>query len=133
MVVLKNPPANAGYLRDASSIPGSGRSPGEGNGNPLQYSCLENPMDRGAWWATVHGVAKSRTRLKQLSTGILKPSVFTSLMFLTQYPLRICCCRNGGLMLRGWGYWILRSPLRRELCRIVTGSLVEMARVRNKL
>ena len=45
------------------SIPGSGRSPGEGNGNPLQYSCLENPMDRGAWWATVHGVAKSRTRL----------------------------------------------------------------------
>ena len=51
---------NAG---DLGSIPGSGRSPGEGNGNPLQYSCLENPMDRGAWWATVHGVAKSRTRL----------------------------------------------------------------------
>ena len=51
---------NAG---DAGSIPGSGRSPGEGNGNPLQYSCLENPMDRGAWQATVHGVTKSRTRL----------------------------------------------------------------------
>ena len=49
---------NAG---DPGSIPGSGRSPGEGNGNPLQYSCLENPMDRGAWWATVHGVAKNRT------------------------------------------------------------------------
>ena len=47
--------------RDMSSIPGSGRSPGEGNGNPLQYSCLENPMDGGAWWATVHGVAKSQT------------------------------------------------------------------------
>ena len=46
---------------DLGSIPGSGRSPGEGNGNPLQYSCLENPMDRGAWWATVHGVPKSRT------------------------------------------------------------------------
>ena len=46
------------------SIPGLGRSPGEGNGNPLQYSCLENPMDRGAWWATVHGVAKSQTGLK---------------------------------------------------------------------
>ena len=46
---------------DPGSIPGSGRSPGEGNGNPLQYSCLENPMDRGAWWATIHGVAKSRT------------------------------------------------------------------------
>ena len=48
---------------DPGSTPGSGRSPGEGNGNPLQYSCLENPMDRGAWWATVHGVAKSCTRL----------------------------------------------------------------------
>ena len=49
---------NAG---DLGSIPGSGRSPGEGHGNPLQYSCLENPMDRGAWWATIHGVAKSWT------------------------------------------------------------------------
>ena len=48
------------------SIPGSGRSPGEGNGNPLQYSCLENPMDGGPWWATVHGVAKSWTRLSDL-------------------------------------------------------------------
>ena len=63
-LVVKNPPANAGDVRDASSIPGLGRSPGEGHGNPLQYSCLENPMDRGAWWATVHGVAKSQTRLK---------------------------------------------------------------------
>ena len=52
---VKNPPANAG---DTSSIPGSGRSPGEENGNPFQYSCLRNPMDRGAWWASVHGVAK---------------------------------------------------------------------------
>ena len=49
------------------SIPGLGRSPGVGNGNPLQFSCLEDPMDRGAWWATVHGVAKSQTQLKQLS------------------------------------------------------------------
>ena len=49
---------------DVGLIPGSGRSSGEGNGNPLQYSCLENPVDRGAWWATVHGVAKSRTRLR---------------------------------------------------------------------
>ena len=56
--VVKNPPANAG---DTDSIPGAGRSPGEGNGNPLQYSCLENPMDRGAWWATVHGVTESDT------------------------------------------------------------------------
>ena len=56
--VVKNPPANAGDARDESSIPGSGRSPGEGNGNPLQYSCLGNPMDRGACWATVHGGLK---------------------------------------------------------------------------
>ena len=61
--VVKNPPASAGDAGDLGSIPGSGRSPGEGNGNPLQYSCLGNPMDRGAWGATVHGVAKSRTRL----------------------------------------------------------------------
>ena len=53
--------ASACNVGDLGSIPGSGRSPGEGNGNPLQYSCLENPMDRGAWWATVHGVAKSQT------------------------------------------------------------------------
>ena len=53
--VVKNPPANAG---DMGLIPGLGRSPREGNGNPLQYSCLENPIDKGAWWATVHGVAK---------------------------------------------------------------------------
>ena len=64
---VKASACNAG---DLGSIPGSGRSPGEGNGNPLQYSCLENPMDRGVWWATVHGVAKSRTRLsKQLNLG----------------------------------------------------------------
>ena len=55
---VKNPPANAG---DPGSIPGSGRSSGDGNGNPLQYSCLENPMDKGAWGATVHGLAKSQT------------------------------------------------------------------------
>ena len=63
--MVKNPPANAG---DGGLIPGSGRSPGGGNDNSLHYSCLENPMDRGAWWATVHGVTKSRTHLKQLST-----------------------------------------------------------------
>ena len=61
--VVKNTPTNAGRARDSGSIPGLGRSPGTGNGNPLLYSCLENQMDRGAWWATVHGVAKSRTRL----------------------------------------------------------------------
>ena len=58
---------SARNVGDLGSIPGSGRSPGEGNGNPLQYSCLENPMDGGAWWATVHGVAKSRTRLSDFT------------------------------------------------------------------
>ena len=57
--MVKNLPVNAGEIRDASLIPGSGRFPGGGNGNPLQYSCLENPMDREAWQATVHGVTKS--------------------------------------------------------------------------
>ena len=59
--------ANEGNARDTSLIPGLERSPGEGNGNPLQYSCLENPMDRGAWRAIVHGVAKSRTRLSEFA------------------------------------------------------------------
>ena len=59
--VVKNPPDNAGDARDVGLIPGLERSYGEGNGNPLQYSCLENSMDRGAWWAIVHGVAKSQT------------------------------------------------------------------------
>ena len=67
-LVIKNPPANAGDVRDTGSILGSGRSPGGGHGNSLQYSCLENPMDRGAWWATVHRVTNSQTRLKWLST-----------------------------------------------------------------
>ena len=62
MPVIQNPPANV------DSIPGSGRSSGGGHGNPLQYSCLENLRDRGAWWATVRRVAKSWTRLKQLNT-----------------------------------------------------------------
>ena len=66
-VVVKNPPANAGVIREAGAIPGSG-SPGGGHGNPHQYSCLENPMDRGAWWATVHGVAKIQLQQKWLST-----------------------------------------------------------------
>ena len=65
---LKNPPANARHARNVVSISGLGRSPGGGQGNSLQYSCLETPMDRGAWRATVHRVTQSWTRLKQLST-----------------------------------------------------------------
>ena len=63
--MVKNSPANAG---DMGSVPGSGRSPGEGNGNPLHYSCLVNPMDRGAWQATVHVVAKDSDMTKQIAT-----------------------------------------------------------------
>ena len=64
--MIKNPPANTGHLGDTGSIPGSGRSPGEGNGNPLQYSCLENPMDKGAWRATADKIEKSQTRQKDV-------------------------------------------------------------------
>ena len=61
--MVKNLPANGGESRDVGLIPGSGRSPGEGNGNPLHYFCRENSVDKGAWWATVHGVANSWTIL----------------------------------------------------------------------
>ena len=73
-LVVENPPASAGDIRDAGSILGPGRSSGEGNGNPLQDSCLENSMDRGAWQAAiVHGVAKSQTRLSTPHTYTLHP------------------------------------------------------------
>ena len=67
VLVVRNPPARAGDIRDLCSIPGLGRSPGGGHGNPLQCSCLEHPMDRGLWRATVHWVQQSRTQLKRLS------------------------------------------------------------------
>ena len=75
---VRNPPANAGDVRDVSSIPGSGRSPGGDHVNLLRYSCLENPMDRGAWGATVQGVAQSQTQLKRLSmhAGPLRADAF---------------------------------------------------------
>ena len=63
VLVVKKLPANAGDIRNAGLIPGLGRSPGEGNSNPLQYCCVENLLDRAAWWATVHGVAKSQTQI----------------------------------------------------------------------
>ena len=68
--MVKNLPANAGDIRDSSSVPGSGRPLGGGHGNPLQYSCLENAMDRGGWQATVHRAAESDTT-ERLSSGIL--------------------------------------------------------------
>ena len=74
--------ASASNAGDLGLIPGSGRSPGEGNGNPLQYSFLGNPMDRGAWWATVHRVAKSQTRLSDFTSSLLY-------VLYVQYILRI--------------------------------------------
>ena len=70
--VVKNPPADAGDAKDTSSIPKSGRPPGVGNDNPLQYSCLENPMDREAWRDTVHGVAESQTQLSMHTCTICR-------------------------------------------------------------
>ena len=69
---VKASSCNAG---DLCSIPGSGRSPGEGNGNPLQFSCLENPMDGGVWWATVHGVTKSQTQLSDFTFTFRNPDL----------------------------------------------------------
>ena len=69
--MVKNMPANAGDIRDVGLIPGSGKSPGKGQSNPLQYWCLENPLDRGALQATVQGVAESWTQLKQLKISII--------------------------------------------------------------
>ena len=106
-LVLKNPPANVGDIRDAGSIPGLGRSPQGRHGNTLQYSCLENSMGRGTWKATVCGVAQSQTRLKQLITHvIIIHSYFTIVvclfflfllsiyfwylsLFASLYPLRV--------------------------------------------
>ena len=84
VLVVKNPPANAGDIRDIGLIPELGRSPGGGHGNPLQYSCLEYPLDRGAWRATIHAVAKSRTWLNWLSTAqhsLMRASLYVTSCF----------------------------------------------------
>ena len=98
--VAKNLPANAADISDTGSIPGSGGSPGGGHGNPHQHSCLENPMDRGAWQATVHGVAKSQTRLsdfislQQLSANFIPVCIqFACLVSppkLYHCPFQVC-------------------------------------------
>ena len=74
--------ANAGDPRDTVSIPGLGRSPGGGNGNTLQYSCLGNPMDRGTWQATVHGVAKSQTRLSTYTQNVQNDRIYKCTVFV---------------------------------------------------
>ena len=81
VLVVKNPPANTGDKRDGGLIPGSGVTPGGGHGNPLQYSCLENPMDRGTWQVTVHSVAESRTQLSYLLFLCLSYIIFCFCLF----------------------------------------------------
>ena len=87
-LVVKNQPANAGDVREAGSIPGWGRSPGGGNGNPLLYSCLENPIDRGVWLATVQSVRNSQTQLK-------RPSTQDSRSFSFHYKGKKCVTTHG--------------------------------------
>ena len=81
-VVVNNSPANAGGIRDAGSIPGSGRSPGGWQGNPLQYFCLENPTDRGAWWATVHSVTELDTTEETWHTRTCIYSIYMYISYL---------------------------------------------------
>ena len=88
--MVKNLPASAGDVRDTSLIPGLGRPLGGGHGNPLQYSCLENPMDREAWWATVHRVAKSQTQLSDLAWHIPKDYCATSFTIAVYHVQKSC-------------------------------------------
>ena len=91
-LVVKNPPANAGDISNMGLIPGTGKSPGGGYDNPLQYSCLENPMDREAWWVTVHRLTKSRTWLKRLSTHWLSGKCKSNHNEVLPYTSQDCCC-----------------------------------------
>ena len=81
-LVVKNLPANAG---DVGSIPGSGRSPGEGNGNPIQYSCLGNPMDRGVWCTTVHGLQNSWTQLSDQAIVIMNVPYYYKMLIIRNW------------------------------------------------
>ena len=110
VLVVKNLPVNAGNVRDAGLIPGSGRSLGGGHGNQCQYSCLENPMDRGVWWATVHVVTKSWIQLKWLSMHA----------HMTRMDLNLC--RGQTQELYGWSEQEI-STLHLKWCFPRTGNL----------
>ena len=88
-MVVKNPPTNARNAGDLGLAPGSVRSPGERNGNPLQYSCLDNSLDRGAWWVTVHGVSKSRTQLSTQSCKFSLCLEISEYLPITQDPFHL--------------------------------------------
>ena len=106
-------PSDAGDARGASLIPGAGRSPGEGNGNPFQYSCLKNPRDRGAWWAAIHRVTKSRTWLSNTTTadgnlgcfGLLATMTNTSVNLWAQFF--VWTCFHFVRLYVGQNYWIM--------------------------
>ena len=112
--VGKESTCNAGDLGDMGSIPGSGRSLGGGHGNPLQYSCLENPMDRGAWWATAHRVAKSQPSLKWMSMNALSAFVLDLPDYLILYPLSISRRSQGPEL--GLERWSLEGMLFLATC-----------------
>ena len=90
-LVVKNPPASTGDIKGTDSIPGSERSPGEGNGYPLQYSCLENSMDRGAWWVAVHGVSEESDATEQVSRQIMSnvEHLFMCLIVINLWPFNL--------------------------------------------
>ena len=117
-LVVQTVKASAYNAGDPGSIPGSGRSPGEGNGNPLQYSCLENPMDGGAWLATVHGVAKSWTRLNDFTITITigtlhsqRNQVIKRNISTGQITSTMCQAHRGRL-------WHLAQPIAHRLCEV---------------
>ena len=105
VLVVKNPPANTGDAGDTGSIPGSERSPGEGNSNPLQYSCLGNPMDRGNWQATVHGVTKDSDTTEATKQQQILWVMSTHFDVVYLYPLPLYCvaikCQNVKIFLSG--------------------------------
>ena len=115
--VVKNLPASAGDSRDAGLIPGLGRSPGVGNGNPLQYSCLENPMDRGAQWATVYGTAKSWTCLSM--------HLYIYLFFLTIIHCHLCKLQKFNFIHSWhklvWSFWPAVESLTKSLKKYFCG------------
>ena len=137
---VKNPPANAGDARDTVWIPGSGRSPGVGNGNPLQYSCLKNPIDRGAWWATDHGIAKSRTQLSAHTFACTllhwqsdslplshqgSPTIVLNLSELKLEGVCVCEC-VWTCMLCGWCWSLCQTP---EMWSTMQGALQTLSHV----
>ena len=125
-LVVKNPPDNAGDVKDAGSIPGWGRSPGEGNEFSLQYSCLENPMDRGAWWATVHSVTKSWTRLKWLSTQSSVPgSICSHFLEASSQTCGSLLWTPGGGFVKPLQYSCLENPMDRGAWRATVHSVAK--------